>query len=121
MLTIPGSGAAVATAPGPARVSRPCRSWPPARRATTSGTATLSWTASTAGTYPVADYEVYQVGGRLLATQTGTTLDLTGLTIGASYSYYVVAVDTKGNTSLPRRRPPFTVPPPADASCAVKY
>ena len=28
----------------------------------TSGTATLTWPASAAGTYPVANYQVYQLG-----------------------------------------------------------
>jgi hypothetical protein len=120
VLTIPGSGAAVATAPGtpgqPA-VSKLTSSTSSA----TSGSATLSWTASTAGTYPIANYLVYQVGGGLIATQSGTSFDLTGLTIGSSYSYYVIAVDSKGNASLASSPATVTVPPPADATCAVHY
>jgi cellulose binding protein with CBM2 domain/fibronectin type III domain protein len=86
----------------------------------TTGTGTLTWKAPAAGTYPVAKYDVYQ-GGSLLTTQTGAGLQLTGLTIGASYSCSVVAVHSQGNASLPSSPVTITVPPPADASCAVKY
>jgi hypothetical protein len=91
----------------------------------TSGTATLGWPASAAGTYPVADYQVYQVsaGGSttLAATTTATSVTLTGLTIGTTYTYYVVAVDSHGNPSLPSPPVTFTVPPPSNASCTVHY
>lgn len=50
-----------------------------------------------------------------------TTLNLSGLTIGASYTYDVVAVDTHGNPSQPSAPVTFAVPPPATASCAVHY
>jgi len=123
VLAIPGSGGAVVSVPGPPG--------PPAAghlssstSGNTSGAATLSWAASTPGSYPVAAYRVYRTGSTgdtLVATQAGTTLDLTGLTIGASYGYYVVAVDTQGNASLPSSPGSFIVPPPADASCAVHY
>jgi hypothetical protein len=120
LLTIPGSGGTVATAPGtpgPPTVTNLASS----TSGNTSGTATLSWTPSATGTNPVANYQVYGTGGTLIASPAGTTLDLSGLTIGTSYSYYVVAVDTKGNASLASSPATFTVPPPADASCAVHY
>jgi Cellulose binding domain len=89
------------------------------------GTATLSWPASTAGTYPVADYQVYQQGSNgsstLVGTTTTTSLSLTGLTICDSYTYNVVAVDSHGNPSLPSPPVTFTVPPPANSTCAVHY
>jgi cellulase/cellobiase CelA1 len=113
VLAIPGSGGTVATAPGsPGQ---------PAVSNLTSGGARLTWAASTAGTYPIANYQVYRGDGTLVASPTGTTLDVSGLTIGASYSYYVVAVDTHGNLSLASSPATFTVPPPADAPCAVHY
>jgi len=56
---------------------------------------TLTWKASDPGTYPVANYRNYQAGGMLLATQAGTSLDLTGLTIGASYSYQGLTKETR--------------------------
>jgi cellulose binding protein with CBM2 domain/fibronectin type III domain protein len=123
VLQIPGSGGTTATAPG-APGTPSVSNLSSSTSSTTSGTATLSWTASTAGTYPVANYQVYQVGSAgstLLTTQAGTTLSLTGLTIGASYSYNVIAVDSHGNASLPSAPVTFTVPPPANATCAVHY
>jgi hypothetical protein len=123
VLQIPGSGGTTATAPG-APGTPTVSNLSSSTSGTTSGTATLSWTASTGGTYPVANYQVYQVGtagSTLLTTQTGTTLNLTGLTIGATYSYDVIAVDTHGNASLPSAPVTFTVPPPANATCAVHY
>lgn len=123
VLQIPGSGTAVATVPG--RPGQPTVS----RAASTTagrdtGTATLSWRAAEAGSYPVTRYQVLQVGeggGTVVASQTGTTLDLDGLTIGASYRYQVVALDGQGNPSLPSAALAVTVPPPVDASCAVHY
>jgi Cellulose binding domain/Fibronectin type III domain len=123
VLQIPGSGGTIATvpgAPGPPVASNLSSS----TSSNTSGTATLTWAAAKAGTYPVASYRVYQVtssGSTLVTTQTGTTLNLSGLTIGTSYSYYVVAVDTQGNTSQASSSGTFTIPPPANASCAVHY
>jgi hypothetical protein len=121
---IPGSGGTGVTAPG--APGQPVASGlSSSTSSTTSGTATLTWPASTAGTYPIADYEVYQQesGGTsaLVATTTSTSVDLTGLTIGDSYTYNVVAVDSQGNPSLPSPPVTFTVPPPANASCAVTY
>ena len=57
----------------------------------------------------------------LIASPTATTLNLSGLTIGSSYSYQVVAVDNHGNPSLASSPVTFTVPPPANASSAVHY
>ncbi|NUR63039.1 MAG: alpha-L-arabinofuranosidase [Catenulispora sp.] len=124
VIQVPGSGGGVVSAPG--TPGQPTASNLSSTTASnTSGTATLSWPAATAGTYPIATYQVYQLGSggssTLVATQTATTLNLTGLTIGASYSYDVVAVDTHGNASLPSSPVTFTVPPPATASCAVHY
>lgn len=121
---VPGSGGTGVTAPGaPGQPAASALS--STTSSTTSGTATLSWPASTAGTYPVADYQVYQAGasgsGTLAATTTGTSVTLTGLTIGTTYTYDVVAVDSHGNPSLPSPPVTFTVPPPSGASCAVSY
>jgi hypothetical protein len=93
------------------------------------GSATLTWPAATAGTYPIAGYKVYQLGpgstgSTLVGSPTGTTFDLSGLTIGSSYTYDVVAVDTDGGTSLPSEPVTFTVPPPGSTGsggCAIHY
>jgi hypothetical protein len=116
---IPGSGGTGVTAPG--APGQPAVSGlSSSTSSSTSGTGTLSWPAATAGTYPVADYQIYS-GSTLAATVTGTSITLTGLTIGATYTYDVVAVDSHGNASLPSPPVTFTVPPPSNASCAVHY
>jgi hypothetical protein len=124
VIHVPGSGGSVATAPG-APGQPTASNLGSSTSSTTSGTATLSWPASTPGTYPVANYQVYQLGsggnGTLVASPTTTSLNLSGLTIGQSYSYDVVAVDTHGNASLPSSPVTFTIPPPAGATCAVHY
>ncbi len=89
------------------------------------GSATLTWPAAAAGTYPIANYRVYQVGtsgSTLVGSPTGTTFDLSGLTIGSTYTYDVVAVDTNGGTSSPSAPVTFTVPQPGSTGgCAVHY
>jgi hypothetical protein len=117
---IPGSGGTGVSAPG-APGQPTVSGLSSSTSSSTSGTATLSWPAATAGTYPIAKYDVYTSSGTLVTTTTGTSVTLTGLTIGSSYTYDVVAVDTQGNTSLPSPPVTFTVPPPANASCAVHY
>ena len=118
---IPGSGGTGVTSPG-APGTPTVSGLSSSTSSSTSGTATLSWTASTPGTYPVASYDVYTSGGTLAATTTGTSVTLTGLTIGDSYSYYVVAVDSHANTSLPSPPVMFTVPPPSSGTtCSVAY
>jgi hypothetical protein len=123
VLQIPGSGGAVATVPGPPgppTVSNLSSS----TSGNTSGKATLRWPAGTAGTYPVANYKVYRLsstGSTLIASPTGTQLDLSGLTIGESYRYEVRSVDSHGYESLPTSPVTVTVPPPVDATCAAHY
>jgi hypothetical protein len=124
VVQIPGSGGTGATAPG--TPGQPAASnLNSSTSSNTSGTATLSWPASAPGTYPVANYQVYQLGSggssTLIGSPTSNTLNLSGLTIGTSYTYNVVAVDTHGNPSLPSSPVTFTVPPPSNASCAVHY
>jgi len=124
VVQIPGSGGTGVTAPGtPGQPT--ASSLNSSTSGNTSGTATLSWPASAAGTYPVANYQVYQLGSggssTLVGSPTTATLNLSGLTIGTSYTYNVVAVDTHGNPSLPSSPVTFTVPPPSNASCAVHY
>jgi hypothetical protein len=121
---VPGSGGGGVTAPG-APGQPTVSGLGSSTSGNNTGTATLSWPASTAGTYPVANYQVYQQGsggGSTLAGTTSTTsFSLTGLTIGNSYTYNIVAVDSHGNPSLPSPPVTFTVPPPKNSSCAVHY
>jgi cellulose binding protein with CBM2 domain/fibronectin type III domain protein len=117
---IPGSGATGVTAPG--APGQPTASGlSSSTSSNTSGTATITWPAAAAGTYPIAKYNVYNSSGTLVTSTAGTSVTLTGLTVGTTYTYDVVAVDTQGNTSLPSPPVTFTVPPPSNASCAVHY
>jgi hypothetical protein len=121
---VPGSGGTGVTAPG-APGQPTVSGLGSSTSGNNSGTATLSWPASAPGTYPVASYKVYQQGSGGSTTLVGTTgttsLSLTGLTIGTSYTYSVVAADTQGNPSLPSPPVTFTVPPPSNAGCAVHF
>jgi hypothetical protein len=122
VIQVPGSGTG-ATAPG--TPGQPTASNLSSNTSSNdSGTATLNWPSATAGTYPIANYRVYQQAGgtsTLAGSPTATTFNLSGLTIGSSYTYEVVAVDTHGNTSVPSPPVTFTVPPPSNSSCAVHY
>jgi chitodextrinase len=57
----------------------------------------LSWDAST-DNVGVTDYEVYQ-DGNLIATVATTTYQVTGLTNGTSYAFYVITRDAANNSS----------------------
>jgi hypothetical protein len=124
VVQIPGSGGTGVTAPG-APGQPTVSGLSSSTSGSTSGVATLSWPAATAGTNPIADYQVFQQGtggnSTLVGTTASTSLSVTGLTVGTSYTYNVVAVDSKGNSSLPSAPVTFTVPPPANSSCAVHY
>ena len=116
VVQIPGSGGTGVTVPG-------APGQPVVSNLTSTG-ATLTWPASTAGSHPVADYKVYQQSGStstLVDTTSATTVNLSGLTVGATYTYNVIAVDTQGDQSLPSPPVTFTVPAPANAPCAVHY
>ena len=121
---IPGSGGTGVTAPG--APGQPAVSGlAPAPPETTPAPRPCPGPRPPPGTYPVASYQVYQQGSNgssMLAGTTATTsFSLTGLTIGDSYTYNVVAVDSHGNTSLPSPPVTFTVPPPKNSNCAVHY
>lgn len=127
VVQIPGGGSTGTTAPG--SPGAPIVSNLSAGASSTSGSATLSWTAATAGTYPVSGYQVYQLGpgptgSTLVGSPSGTTFNLTGLTDGSSYSYDVVALDTQGDASSPSEPVTFTVPAQSGGGgggCAVHY
>ena len=101
--------------------------------AVTSTGATISWTASAAGSNPVAGYDVYTSAGTLVGTTTATSYPLTGLSAARTvpYGYYVQAVDTQGTASSASNIAQFitspntsltasaTVPPSAPSSPAV--
>ncbi|GAA4422109.1 lytic polysaccharide monooxygenase [Actinokineospora soli] len=73
----------------------------PSAAGVTASSAQLSWTASTDNT-AVTGYEVYRENGAndtLLASPTGNSATLSGLTAGTAYEVYVIAKDAAGNRS----------------------
>jgi cellulase/cellobiase CelA1 len=85
---------------------------------------TLTWTASTAGSFPLAGYEVHRVQGTtdtIVASPTTTTAAVNGLTPNTPYSFYVRAKDTAGVLSAPSASTPVTTPPQPNTSCTVTY
>jgi len=81
----------------------------------------LTWGASTAGSKPLAFYNVYQNGTWILSlpsTQTSARFD--GLTPGTAYTYTVLAQDTSGHSSALSSGITVTAPVPAsDISAAA--
>jgi fibronectin type III domain protein/type IX secretion system substrate protein len=65
----------------------------------TNSSLTLSWNAST-DNVGVAGYDVYE-NGLLIQTVTTPTANVTGLSPGTVYSFYVVGKDSAGNASPP--------------------
>ena len=71
-----------------------------ASSAVTQTTLTLSWTAST-DNVSVIGYDMYRNGIKINGSNiTATSYIVTGLTAATSYSFYVIAKDAAGNTSL---------------------
>lgn len=64
----------------------------------TTSSLTLSWAAST-DNIGVTGYNVY-MNGTLQTTVTGLTTTITGLTASTLYSFYVIAKDAAGNSSV---------------------
>ncbi len=81
--------------------------------AKTTKSVSLAWNASTAGTFPVASYDVYR-GATLATNVTGTTATVTGLTPNTAYSFTVRAKDTRGNASPPSAALSVTTNNPAE-------
>ncbi|MDF3001118.1 MAG: chitinase [Bacillota bacterium] len=59
----------------------------------------LKWTAST-DNKAIASYQIYK-NSVYVASTSGTTYSISGLTAATSYSFYVIAEDTSKNLSLP--------------------
>src|SRR6266480_4161457 len=68
-----------------------------AASAVTSTSLTLSWNAAT-DNVGVTGYRVYR-NGTLVASPTGTSVSITGLSAGTTYSFTVAAVDAASNAS----------------------
>jgi len=73
---------------------------------------TLSWNAST-DNIGVVGYDVYQ-DGSIVSTVTETSANISGLTAGTTFSYYVKAKDAAGNVSAASSTLQVTTDEPAD-------
>ncbi|WP_051238803.1 fibronectin type III domain-containing protein [Gaetbulibacter saemankumensis] len=73
----------------------------------TDTTATLTWTAST-DNVGVTSYEVFEDGITSIGSVTGTSMNLTGLTVATQYNYTVKAKDEAGNISTASNTVTFT-------------
>jgi len=85
-----------------------------AASAVTSTSLTLSWNAST-DNVGVTGYQVYR-GGTQVASPSGTSASITGLSAAVPYSFTVSAVDAAGNVSALSAALSVTTPPPGSAN-----
>jgi len=81
-------------------------------------TVDLSWIAST-DNVGVTGYDVYK-DGSLLGSVTGTTSQVTGLTSGTAYSFYVKAKDAAGNISGVSNTVNVTTLPASTSGCTAQ-
>lgn len=64
-----------------------------------SGTATISWTTpSDSGGKPITGYSVVRSGNTTPLTTTGTSVQFSGLNLGATYTFSVVAKNERGDS-----------------------
>ncbi|MBP1999621.1 chitinase [Paenibacillus shirakamiensis] len=89
--------AVTTSAPATTDTQAPTAPTNPVVSAITDKGATLTWTAST-DNVGVTGYQIFQ-GTTSVATTTGTTFNLTGLTANTSYTYTIKAKDAAGNVS----------------------
>ncbi len=82
--------------------------------------ATLTWAAST-DDVGVTRYTVRDAAGATVATASGTTATLTGLTSSTTYTVEVVARDAAGNVSAASPRVTFTTSGSTTTSCTATY
>jgi hypothetical protein len=92
--------------------------------AVTARDATISWTPGTAGSSPIAKYEVYRQLGTTSeqwGETPGTSFTVHNLNPGTRYTVNVIARDLAGRVSW--SSPPVTVttPAPAQSSCGVRF
>ncbi|MEV6816876.1 glycoside hydrolase family 9 protein, partial [Micromonospora sp. NPDC051296] len=110
--------------PGTGDTTAPSTPGPLTASAITSTGATLTWGPST-DNVGVTGYRVYRgpgVGDVLVATVTGTTYAVTGLSPQTTYQFHVVAIDAAGNASPPTAKVSLTTSaPPPTSPCRVDW
>lgn len=84
---------------------------------TTTRTVSLAWTGSTGGDFPVAGYDVF-AGTTKVASATGTSVTVSGLTPNTTVRFTVRARDQRGNLSAPSNELAVATRNPADDTTA---
>jgi hypothetical protein len=90
----------------------------------TSSAVTLTWTAATAGTNPIAGYDVYRVGSpdAVVASTTGAlSATVTGLAPSTAYTFYVKARDNTGLSGAASPNRAVTTAAAPAVACLVTY
>ncbi|GAA5195680.1 cellulose binding domain-containing protein [Rugosimonospora acidiphila] len=110
----------------PSSVARGVPGAPGAPRAgaVTDRDATITWPAATAGSHPIAKYEVYWQNGATseeFGETPGTSFTVHNLMPGTRYTVNVVTRDTAGNVSWSSPPLEFTTGTPAASACAVHF
>ncbi|MCA6068735.1 endonuclease [Chryseobacterium sp. RG1] len=87
----------------------------------TSNSISLSWTAAT-DNIGVTGYDIYFSNGTLYSTVTGTTATVQGLTPLTTYTFYIIAKDAAGNSSVQSNTATETTlaGQPGGASCGTE-
>ncbi|MEO3810220.1 cellulose binding domain-containing protein [Sphaerisporangium sp. B11E5] len=96
----------------------------PEASAVTDTTATISWPAATAGSRPIAKYEVHRQFGAVSeqwGETSGTSFTVRNLRPGTRYTVNVITRDTGGGTSWSSEPVTFTTGSPAQSSCSVRF
>jgi hypothetical protein len=96
----------------------------PAATAVSDRTATISWPAATAGSSPIAKYEIYRQNGAVseqLGETAGTSFTVRNLNPGTRYTVNVLARDTAGRQSWSSLPLTFTTGSPATSTCEVRF
>jgi hypothetical protein len=96
----------------------------PTASGVTDRSATISWPAATAGTQPIAKYEVYRQNGTVseqLGETTGTSFTVNNLNPGGRYTVNVLTRDAAGNVSWASPPLTFGTGSPADSTCSVRF
>lgn len=96
----------------------------PTVSAVTDRAATISWPAASAGSAPIAKYEVYRQFGAVseqLGETPSTSFAVGNLQPGTRYTVNVLTRDTAGNVSWSSPPLEFMTGSPATSTCAVKF
>ncbi|GGQ27739.1 cellulose binding domain-containing protein [Streptosporangium pseudovulgare] len=109
--------------PASAQAGLPGAPGQPAVSGVTDRAATISWPAASAGTRPIAKYEVRLQNGAVseqIGETAGTSLTVRNLKPGTRHTVNVIARDGGGGVSPPSAPLTFTTGTPASSPCSVR-